>query len=75
MDIGAGVMHRTELKIEYDAEMKPISAMCAVCREQMPTPPEDLKDTAEIIIWLSLVYLQNQMQKHSNEERRRMPRD
>jgi len=32
-------MSRTELKIEYDAQMKPIRAICNGCGEKMPFPP------------------------------------
>lgn len=46
-----------ELKVDYDAAMNPISGSCTVYGEKMPVPREDLKETAEIIIWLSMVYL------------------
>lgn len=44
---------RTELKITYDQNMHPIGAICNGCREMMPTPPADLKDSGDIIMWFS----------------------
>jgi len=69
------MMYRTELKVNYDAEMKPVSGSCTVCGEKMPKSPADLQTPAEIIVWLSGKYLEHKKQKHSNDERRRMPRD
>ena len=52
------MISRTELEIEYAKdEMKPVSASCRACREKMLTPPSDLVNSAEIITWLSMVYL------------------
>jgi len=68
-------MYRAELSFDFDAEAKPASASCTICGEKMLLPPTDLRDTAEIIMWLSMVYLEHRMQKHLNEERRRVPRD
>jgi len=68
-------MNRTELKIEYDAHMKPIRAICNGCGEKMPLPPADLQKAADIIIWFSNKYLEHRRLKHSNDDRRRLPRD
>jgi len=65
----------TELKIDYNSEMKPVSASCTGCGEKMPLPPSDLRDSAEIIMWLSMAYLEHRKLKHSQGERRRVPRD
>lgn len=69
------MMSRTELNIEYNDEIKPISATCARCGEKMPDPPDNLRDSGEIIMWLSMVYVEHRSLKHSNEDRRRIPRD
>jgi|KBSMisStandDraft_5_1062788.scaffolds.fasta_scaffold29187_5 hypothetical protein len=68
-------MSRTELNVEYDGEMRPISATCTGCREKMPTPPADLIDPADIIVWLSNQYIEHRRLKHSKDDRRRVPRD
>ncbi|HXS77770.1 MAG TPA: hypothetical protein VN753_16440 [Terracidiphilus sp.] len=68
-------MYRTELKIDYDNEMSPVLATCAACGEKMPSPPEDLKDSAEVISWLSGKYVEHRIVKHSHDERRRIRRD
>ena len=71
-------MDRTELKIEYDSEMKPVSASCTACGEQMPLPPAKtfyLNDSADTIVWFSEVYIEHRKRKHSQDDRRRMPRD
>lgn len=68
-------MSRTELKIEYDGQMKPIRAVCNGCGEKMPLPLADLQNAADIIVWFSNKYLDHRKLKHSNDERRRLPRD
>ena len=74
MDIGAGLM-LSELKIEYDEAMKPISATCTGCGERMPLPPADLQNSADIIVWFSKEYIEHRKLKHSQDDRRRVPRD
>jgi hypothetical protein len=69
------VMNRTELNVEYDSEMRPISATCTRCREKMPTPPADLIDPADIIVWLSEKYVEHRKLKHAQDDGRRVPRD
>jgi hypothetical protein len=69
------MMSRTELQIEYSDQMKPISATCAGCGEKMPMPPVDLENTVDVIVWFSNKYLDHRKLKHSNDERRRLPRD
>jgi hypothetical protein len=66
--IGARVMNRTELKIEYNKEMKPIRAMCTGCREAMPLAPVDLVNSADIIMWMSNQYIEHRRLKHSQDD-------
>jgi hypothetical protein len=61
-------MNRTELKVEYNHEMKPVSAMCTGCREKMPTPGADLANSADIIVWLSNQYIEHRRLKHSQDD-------
>jgi len=68
-------MTRTELKFEYDDHARPISATCAACGERMPEPPPDLQNPADIIVWTSEKYIEHRKLKHSQDERRRTPRD
>jgi hypothetical protein len=68
-------MAGTELKIEYNEDMKPISATCAGCGEKMPKPPADLENSVDVIVWLSGKYIEHRTQKHSQDERRRIRRD
>jgi len=75
VDVRAGVMSRTELNVEYDSEMRPISATCTRCGGKMPQPPANLQNSADIIVWLSEKYIEHRKLKHSQDERRRIPRD
>jgi hypothetical protein len=68
-------MSRTELQIEYNEEMKPISATCTACGEKMPKPPGELQNSADVIVWLSEKYIEHRKLKHSQDDRRRVPRD
>jgi len=68
-------MYRSELNLNFDAEMNPVSGSCSACGEKMPKSPADLRDSAEIIVWLSAKYTEHKMQKHAQEDRRRTPRD
>jgi len=68
-------MIRTELKFEYDLRAMPISAKCTACGERMPEPPEDLQNPADIIVWSSEKYIEHRNLKHSQDDRRRIPRD
>jgi len=61
-------MNRTELKVDYNKEMKPISARCTGCREPMPTPSPDLVNSADIIVWLSNQYIEHRRLKHSQDD-------
>jgi hypothetical protein len=40
---------RTELTIEYDEQMKPISAIYAGCGENMPAAPAEMQTASDII--------------------------
>ena len=75
MDLGAREVNRTELRIDYDAQMRANSGSCANCGEKMPRPPAELQNSADIIVWLSEKYVEHRKLKHSNNERRRVPRD
>lgn len=55
---------KPELTFTYDAEMRPISAKCSACREQMPTPPANLHSTVDLIAWLSASFLEHKRLKH-----------
>ena len=43
----------SELKIEYNDEMKPTSATCTGCGEKMPQLPSDLQSAADAVVWLA----------------------
>ena len=66
---------KSELKFTYDEDMHPIGAACTACGEQMPKPDPALKDSADIIGWFSGKYIEHRQHKHSEEDRRRVPRD
>jgi len=67
-------LSRTELKIDYDHSMMPVSATCSACSEQMPQAPADLTTAADIIVRISGKYLEHRTVKHSNHDRRQIPR-
>jgi len=50
-------MYRTELNLNFDAEMKPVSDSCTACGEKMSRSAADLRDSAEIIVSLSGKYI------------------
>ena len=66
-------MRETDLKVEYNREMEPVSAssQLAVKNAHVAFEPED---SAEIIVWLSVKYMGHRS-LHSHDDRRRMPRD
>lgn len=66
---------RTELRFVYDESMHPIGATCSACGEKMPKPDPALKNSAEIIMWFSRQYVEHKEEKHSQDDRRRVPRD
>jgi len=68
-------MIRTELQIDYDDRAKPMSATCTACGEKMPEPPKAIQDPADIIMWSSQKYIEHRKMKHSQDDRRRIPRD
>jgi hypothetical protein len=75
LDIGANVVSRNEVKIDYDDEMKPVAATCTACGEKMPRPPADLKNAADTISWFSGKYIEHRRLNHSQDDRRRVPRE
>jgi hypothetical protein len=66
---------RTELNVEYDSEMRPVSATCTGCGEKMPQPPANLQKAADIIGWLSEKYVEHRKLKRSQDDRGQVPRD
>ena len=69
------MMSKAELEIDYDQEMKPISAMCTACREMMLEPPADIVNSADIVLWLSVKFIEHRRLNHSQDDRRRIRRD
>jgi hypothetical protein len=53
-----------QLTIRYDHNLRPVSAECSSCGQQMPPPPSDLHDAAGIIQWLSDRFIEHRKQKH-----------
>ena len=72
MDISG--MTWAELRIEYDDSIKPVSGVCAGCGEKILSP-SDIERPAEVIRWLFQRYIEHRSLKHSQDDRRRMPRD
>jgi hypothetical protein len=58
---------RTELRFAYDHNMRPFSATCTGCGEKMPISPSIIKDSADIVMWLSQRYLEHRKLKHGND--------
>ena len=54
----------SELVIRYDANLRPISAQCSSCGQQMPSLPSDLPDTPDRIVWFSDHFIEHKKQKH-----------
>jgi hypothetical protein len=61
-------LSRAESKIDYDQEMKPVSAMCTACREMMPKPPADIVNSADIILWFSFKFIEHRRLKHLRDD-------
>ena len=55
---------KQELAINLNSDMRPVSATCNICGEMMPLPPFTLKDSADIISWLSGQFLQHKEHQH-----------
>jgi len=55
----------SELVIRYDANLRPISAQCSLCGQQMPHLPSDLHDTPDCIIWFSDRFIEHKKSKHA----------
>jgi hypothetical protein len=53
-----------ELTIRYDHELRPQSAECCSCGHQMPKPPSDLHDSADIVSWFSSHFIEHRKEKH-----------
>jgi hypothetical protein len=41
----------------------------------MPRPPADIVNSADIILWFSVKFIEHRRLKHLHEDRRRVPRD
>jgi hypothetical protein len=65
----------TELKIEYDGRSgrfpRPVPFVGERCRPRL----QILQNPADIIVWLSEQYVEHRRPKHSQDDRRRVPRD
>jgi hypothetical protein len=66
---------KTELRFVYDENMRPISATCTGCAEQMPKPDPVLENAADIILFFSKEYIEHRKRKHAQDDRRRIPGD
>ena len=53
-----------ELAIRYDHNLHPVAAYCSSCGLKMPTPPSDLHDSADIILWFSDHFIEHRKEKH-----------
>ena len=53
-----------ELAIRYDDKLRPVAAHCSSCGLQMPVPPSDLHDSADVINWFSDRFIEHRKQKH-----------
>ena len=66
---------RSELHFDYDDSMHPIDAICSACGEKKPKPGPEPQETADTIVWYSEKYIEHRTLKHSQDGRRRVPRD
>lgn len=53
-----------ELTLRYDHDLHPVSAQCSSCGRQMPLPPPDLRDAADIVQWFSVHFIEHRKQEH-----------
>jgi hypothetical protein len=53
-----------ELTIRYDHQLRPVSAECTSCGQQMPRPPAYLNDSSDIILWFSDHFIEHRKEKH-----------
>jgi|SRR5215831_1829560 len=60
---------RTELAISYNHDSLPISGRCTHCGENMPTPDGDLELPGDIVLWLSVRFLEHKKLKHPNSSK------
>jgi len=61
----------SELIIRYDPDMRPVSAQCSSCGQQMPNLPTDLRETTDRIIWFSDRFIEHKQSKHPTPPYRR----
>jgi hypothetical protein len=54
----------SELVIRYDDQVRPVSAQCSGCGQQMPAPPPTLQDSADIIQWFSVQFIEHKKRNH-----------
>ena len=59
---------KTELRFAYDENMRPISATCTGCGEQMAKPDPSLENSADIVMWLSEQFLEHRKEKRHRSE-------
>jgi hypothetical protein len=55
---------RTELAINYDSRMHPLSARCKECGAAMRSADPKLKDPIDIILWFSQLYVEHRRAMH-----------
>jgi hypothetical protein len=60
---------RSELAITYDGNMRPVSAKCTECGEQMSSPGPELESSAEIILWMAGRFLEHKRASHPASSR------
>jgi len=58
---------RTELSFTYDATMRPISALCSLCGQPIPSPPSNLSNVADIVMYMSLGFLEHKRLNHPTQ--------
>ncbi len=58
---------RPALLFSYDKLMRPVSAKCKLCGEQMPEPTTELGSPADVVVWLSKQFIEHKKTKHSPE--------
>lgn len=51
-------------RVHHDSEMRPVTAMCTACREQMPKAPSNLRSTFDLVLWLSTFFIEHKRLKH-----------
>jgi hypothetical protein len=53
-----------ELTIRYNHVLRPESAECSSCGQQMPKPPSELTDSSDLVLWFSGQVIDHRKEKH-----------